>query len=121
MNIRTLVVLAGVLGLAELGSAVIIWRENYPDAQPWFAVVFAGLFLTGIVLVRTGRVAVGASFVGLLCLFELVSFPGWTRRGALDCAYQLGCVAVALAGLVTAIAVLVSRRRSSVTASTVTS
>ncbi|MGH8961419.1 MAG: hypothetical protein ACRDWT_09455 [Jatrophihabitantaceae bacterium] len=81
MNIRTLVVLAAALCLGELGSAVIIWRENYPDAQPWFAVVFAALFLTGSALIRAGRVTGGAILVGVLCLFELVTFPGWTRRG----------------------------------------
>lgn len=117
MNIRTLVVLAGALCLGEIGSAVIIWRENYPDAQPWFAVVFAALFLTGAALVRSGRVAGGAILVGVLCLFELVTFPGWTRRGVLDWAYQFGYAALALAGLVTTIAVLVSRQRSSATAS----
>jgi hypothetical protein len=117
MKIRMLVVLAGLLSLGEIGSAVIIWRENYPDAQPLFAVAFAALFLTGAILVRGGRVAGGAVLVGVLCLFELVTFPGWTRHGALDWTYQFGYAALALAGLITTIAVLVSRQRSSATAS----
>ena len=118
MYTRTLVILAGALSLAEIGSAVIIWRENYPDAQPWFAVVFSALFVIGAALVRRARVAVGATLIGVLCLFELVTFPTWTRHGALDWVYQFGCAALALAGLVTTIAVIVNRQRSSVSAST---
>jgi len=118
MNTRTLAILAGALSLAEIGSAIIIWRENYPDAQPWFAVVFAALFVIGAALVRRARVAVGATLIGMLCLFELVTFPTWTRHGALDWVYQFGCAALALAGLVTTIAVIVNRQRSSVSAST---
>ena len=113
MNNRTLVALAGILGLGEFVSAVIIWNEHYPDAQPWFAVVFGALFLIGMALVRSGRVAGGAIFVGLLCLFELITFPSWTRRSALDWAYQLSYGALALACFATAITVLVSRQRSS--------
>lgn len=117
MNIRALVALAGLLGLGEFASAVIIWKENYPDAQPLFAVAFGVLFLIGILLVRSGRVVGGAIFLGLLCVFELITFPSWTRRNALDWAYQFSYAAIALACLVTAITVLVSRQRSSATTS----
>lgn len=113
MNNRTLVVLAGALSLGELGSAAIIWRENYPDSQPLFAVLFAALFLIGAALLRAGRVGVGAAWVGLLCLFELVTFPTWTRHGVLDWTYQCGYAALALAGLVTAVVVFVHRQTSS--------
>lgn len=44
MNTRTIVALAGALCLGEIGSAVIIWKENYPDAQPcspWFSRVYS--------------------------------------------------------------------------------
>ena len=109
---------AGGLSLGEIGSAIMIWQENYPDAQPLFAVVFSALFLTGAALVHRARVATGACLIGVLCLFELVTFPGWTRRGALDWAYQCGYATLALAGLVTTIAVIVNRQRSSVSAST---
>ncbi|HEX9527543.1 MAG TPA: hypothetical protein VF951_08590 [Streptosporangiaceae bacterium] len=37
MNGRKLTVLttiAGLLGLGEFGSAVMIWRENYPGSLP---------------------------------------------------------------------------------------
>ena len=120
MNIRTLFVLAGALSLGEIGSAVVIWKENYPDAQPLFAVVFAALFLVAALLVRSGRVG-GAILVGALCVFELISFPSWTRHSAFDWASQSVYAALALAGLLTAIAVLVSGQRSSGTTSTATS
>ncbi|MEP6598735.1 MAG: hypothetical protein ABJB98_04725, partial [Actinomycetota bacterium] len=106
MNNRTLIALAGVLGLGEFVSAAIIWKENYPDAQPLFAVVFGVLFLIGMALVRSGRVVGGAIFIGLLCLFELITFPTWTRRVALDWAYQVSYGALALLGLAAVIAVL---------------
>jgi hypothetical protein len=113
MNNRTLATLAGVLGVGKLANAVIIWRENYPDAQPWFAVVFAGLFFIGMALARAGRIAGGATLVGLLCVAELVGFPGWTRHNTLDWIFQVSDAAVTLAALVTAIAVFVSRQRRS--------
>jgi hypothetical protein len=120
MNVRTLAILAGVLSLGEIGSAVVIWKENYPDAQPLFAVVFAALFLAAAFLVRRGWVG-GAILVGVLCVFELISFPSWTRHSAFDWASQSVYAAVVLAGLLTAIAVLVRRQRSLVTTSTTTS
>jgi hypothetical protein len=112
-----LTALAGALCLGELVSALIIWKENYADAVPAFAVVFGVLFLIGAGLLRGGRVTAGSIFVGLLCLFELITFPSWTRHGALDWAYQLSYAALALACLATAITVLVSRHRSSATTS----
>jgi hypothetical protein len=118
MHTRTVTVLTAIavaLGVAELGSSVIIWREAYPDSLPAAAVVFAALFLTGAWLLRSSRVVAGTVLVGVLCLFELVSFPGWTRHGALDWVYQIGCAALSLAGLAFAVAVLVNRRARSVT------
>jgi hypothetical protein len=41
-------------------------------------------FLVATWLLRSGRVRAGAVFTGLLCLFEILEFPGWQRRNALD-------------------------------------
>jgi hypothetical protein len=49
--------------------------------------------------------------VGILCLFEVVSFSGWARHSALDWVYQTSLAAVSLAGLIVAIAVLADRIR----------
>jgi hypothetical protein len=48
---------------------------------------------------------------GLLCLFEVISFTGWTRHGTLDWAYQVTVAVVSLAGLISAIMVLAGRLR----------
>jgi hypothetical protein len=107
-----LTALAVFLGFGEFASAVIIKVEAYPDSFPAAAVVFGCLFLVGARLLRGSRVTAGTVLVGVLCLFEVVSFPGWTRHNALDWTTQIGFAVVSLAGLVTAIAVLVSSRRS---------
>jgi len=114
MNGRKLAILtgiAGVLALGEVGSAVIIWLERYRDSMPWGAVVFAGFFLVGAWLLRSRRVTAGSVFVSILCLFEVVSFSGWTRHSALDWIYQTSFAVVSLAGLIAAIAVLADRIR----------
>ena len=87
MNDRKLTVLttlAGVLAVGEFGSSIIIWQENRPGSLPLAAVVFGVFFLIATWLLRSGRVRAGAIFAGLLCLFEVVSFPGWQKHGALD-------------------------------------
>ena len=114
MNGRKLTVLtaiAGILALGEFGSAVIIWLENYPGSLPWAGVVFGVFFLLAAWLLRSGRVTAGAVFVGILCLFEVVSFSGWTRHNALDWVYQTTFALVSLAGLIAVIAVLAGRFR----------
>jgi hypothetical protein len=119
MNGRRLTILTsitGVLALGEFGSAIMIWLEKYPDSVPAFAVLFGVLFLVGTWLLRSGRVASGTMFVGLLCLFEVVSFPGWTRHNALDWIYQVTFAVAALAGLIAAIVLLTSRLRHRATA-----
>ena len=114
MNGRKLSVLTaitGVLAVGEFGSAVIIWLENYAGSIWPAAVVFGGLFLLATWLLRSGRVTAGAVLAGLLCLFEVVSFAGWTRHNALDWAYQTTFALLSAAGLITAIAVLAGRIR----------
>ena len=83
MNDRKLTVLttlAGVLAVGEFGSSIIIWQENRPGSLPLAAAVFGVFFLIATWLLRSGRVRAGAIFAVLLCLFEVVSFPGWQVR-----------------------------------------
>jgi len=114
MNGRKLTVLSaitGILALGEFGSAVIIWLENYPGSFWPAAVAFGVFFLLAAWLLRSGRVVAGAVFAGVLCLFEVVSFAGWTRHNTLDWVYQITFALVSLAGLITVIAVLAGRIR----------
>ncbi len=114
MNNRKLTILSaitGALALGEFGSAVIIWLEKYPGSFPAGGVLFGILFLVGTGLLRSRRVTAGTIFVGILCLFEVVSFSGFTRHSALDWIYQTGFAVVSLAGLIAAIAVLAGRLR----------
>jgi hypothetical protein len=110
-KLTVLTAITGVLALGEFGSAVIIWRENYPGGFVPGAVAFGVFFLLATWLLRSGRVIAGAVFAGLLCLFEVVSFAGWTRHNPLDWAYQSTFALLSLAGLITVIAVLAGRIR----------
>jgi hypothetical protein len=114
MNGRKLTVLtaiAGVLAVGEFGSSVMIWKENYPGSLPLAAVVFGVFFLIAVWLLRSGRVTAGAIFTGLLCLFEVISYPTWQKHGALDWTYDTAYAVVSLAGLIAAILVLAARLR----------
>jgi len=114
MNSRKLAILttiAAILAAGEIGSAIMIWQENYPGSLPWAAVVFAAFFLTATWLLGRGRATAGTVFAGLLCLFEVVEFPSWPKHNALDWTYQTTFALVSLAGLIAAIAVLADRIR----------
>jgi hypothetical protein len=111
-TLTTLTVLSAVLAVGEFISAVIIAVESYRDSFAAGAVIFGVLFLIGTWLLRSGRVTAGAVLVGILCLFEVVSFPSFQRHNALDWAFQTVYAVVALIALATAVALLVSRRRS---------
>jgi hypothetical protein len=114
MNRRKLTVLtalAGMLAVGEFGSSMIIWRENYPGSLPLAAVVFGVFFLIATWLLRSGRVMAGAIFTGLLCVFEVISFPSWQKHGALDWTTDTAFAVVSLAGLIAAIIVLAARLR----------
>jgi len=114
MNRRKLAILttiAAILAAGEIGSAIMIWQENYPGSLPWAAVVFAAFFLTATWLLGRGRATAGTVFAGLLCLFEVVEFPSWPKHNALDWTYQTTFALVSLAGLIAAIAVLADRIR----------
>jgi hypothetical protein len=110
-KLSVLIAITGALALGEFGSAVIIWLENYPGSFWPAAVVFGGLFLLAVWLLRSGRVTAGAVFAGVLCLFEVVSFAGWTRHNALDWVYQAIFALLSVAGLIAVIAVLADRIR----------
>jgi hypothetical protein len=111
-SLTTLTVLSAVLAVGEFVSAVIIAVESYRDSFAAGAVIFGILFLVGTWLLRTGKVTAGAVLVGVLCLFEVVSFPSFQRHNALDWVYQSVYAVVALIALGTAVALLVTRRRS---------
>jgi hypothetical protein len=105
-----LMIAAGLLGALEFVDAGVIWKENYPDAEPLLAVAFGVLFLSGLALVRTGRVVAGAVLVGVLAMFELVTAPSWARHNALDWTSQGVAVAVAAFGVAAAIAAIATSR-----------
>jgi hypothetical protein len=111
-TVARLTVLSAVLAVGEFISAVIISVESYRDSFAAGAVLFGLLFLVGAWLLRSGRVTAGAVLVGLLCVFEVASFPTFQRHNALDWVFQVVYALVALVALVTSVAVLVARRRS---------
>lgn len=115
-SLSTLSTLTGVLAVGEFVSAGIIAVENYPGSFAAGGVIFGILFLVATWLLRSRRVTAGTIFVGVLCLFEVVQYPGWDRRNALDWVFQSAYALVALAGLATAVAVLVSKRSTAVAA-----
>jgi hypothetical protein len=115
-TLKVLAVIAGILALGEFGDSVMIWKENYPGSLPMAAVVFGVFFLIAVWLLRSGRVTAGAIFAGLLCLFEVVSVPGYTRHNVWDWITQIAFGLVSLAGLIAAIMVLAARLRSRATA-----
>ena len=109
---KSLTLLAAVLAVGEFASAVIIAVENYRGSFAGGGVLFGVLFLVGVWLLRSRHVTTGTIFVGALCLFEVVVYPGLQRHNALDWVFGTVFALVALAGLATAIALLVARRRS---------
>jgi len=116
MNGRKLAVLtaiAGILALGEFASAVQIGLgEDGPNRSGWpFAVAFGVFFLIAGLLLRSGRVTAGAIFAGILCLFEILTYPSWYKRGTLNWTYDTAFILVALAGLVGVIMVLAGRLR----------
>src|SRR5262245_54561743 len=110
--VRALIVLTGALAVGELGSAVIIWREAYPDAAPVAAALFAIPFVVASLLLVSRRVVAGAVVAGLCSRCAAVQFPGWTRHSVLDAIYQGAYAALALAVLIRSVAVPVGRRRA---------
>jgi len=121
MNGRKLTVLTAItaiLALGEFASAVMIGLgTDGPDHSGWpFAVAFGAFFVIAAWLLRSGRIAAGAVFAGILCLFEILSYSSWYKHGALDWTYDTVFALVALTGLIGAITVLAGRLRRRVAA-----
>jgi len=121
MNGRKLTVLTAItaiLALGEFASAVMIGLgTDGPDHSGWpFAVAFGAFFVIAAWLLRSGRIAAGAVFAGVLCLFEILSYSSWYKHGTLDWTYDTVFALVALAGLIGAITVLAGRLRRRVAA-----
>jgi NADH:ubiquinone oxidoreductase subunit 6 (subunit J) len=110
LNLLTKVTLA--LAIGECLSAVDIAIEGYAGSAPGFAVLFGLLFFAGAWLLHRRQVVVGASLVGVLALFEIVSFPGWQKHGTFDWVSDTAFVVVSAVALALATIVLVTRRRS---------
>ena len=114
--LTVLTTIAGILAVGEFGSSIMIWQENYPGSLPLAAVVFGVFFLIAAWLLRSGRVLTGAVFTAILCLFEVISFSGWQKHGALDWTTDTVFAVVSVAGLIAAIMVLAARLRRRATA-----
>lgn len=112
-NLSVLTAIAALLALGEFGSAVMIGNgEDGPDRSTWpIGIVFGLLFLIAVWLLRSGRVAAGAIFAGILCLLEVVEYPTWYKHSALDWTYDTAYAVVSLAGLIAAVTVLAGRLR----------
>jgi hypothetical protein len=100
------------LAVGECLSAVDIAIENYAGSVPAFALLFGAFFFAGAWLLHRRRVIAGASLVGLLTLFEVVSFPGWPKHNTFDWVTDAAFAAVSAVALGLAIIVLVTHRRS---------
>jgi len=101
----TLLVLAVVLGIGE-------FLDAFEVDTPGFAVLFGILFLVGAALVYRGLVTIGAIWIGLLALFEVLNYPMWEKSTAADKIITAAFLIVSLAALIVAVWCLVARRRS---------
>lgn len=117
-KLTTLTAITAILALGNFAAAVQIGLGmDGPDRSGWpFVAVFGAFFLVAAWLLRSGRVAAGATVTGILCLFEILHYPSWSKHGALDWIYDTAIAVVALAGLISVIAVLAARLRRRVAA-----
>jgi hypothetical protein len=121
MNDRKLTVLTAVtaiLAVGEFASAVQIGvGADGPDRAGWpFGAAFGVFFLVATWLLRGRRITGGAVFAGVLCLFEVLSYPSWYKHSALNWTYDTAFALVSLAGLIGAVTVLAGRLRRRVAA-----
>lgn len=108
--------LALVMAVGEFTSAVVIAVEKYAGSAPEFAVLFGVLFFTSGWLLHKRRMVAGASLVGFLALFEIVSFPTWQKHNIYDWVSDTVYVILAAVTLVFAIRALVGHRQRPVSA-----
>jgi hypothetical protein len=113
---RAVITAAVVLAVMEVLSSISIAVESYADAEPLFAVLFAGLFLVAALLAWRGHLTTAAVLLAVLCLFEIVSSPTWTRHNAYDAVSDVVAAALSVGGLVVSVRALVPARRTSVSA-----
>lgn len=95
---RLLTAIAVLLGVGEFGDSFFIsfWEAG---------AVFCVLFLAGAFWMRRG--GIGAPIlIGLLCAFEIQSFPSWQRGGVADWTSQIAFLVLSIAGVLVALAVL---------------
>jgi hypothetical protein len=95
---RLLVALAVLLGLAEFAAAFAI---SFWEA----AAVLSALFLVAAWWTRRGGIG-GPILVGVLCVFELLSYPTLKRNGLAEWITQSAFAVAAAACLIVALAVL---------------
>jgi hypothetical protein len=94
---RLLTAIAVLLGVGEFGDSFFIsfWEG---------AAVFCVLFLAAAFWMRRG--GIGAPIlIGLLCAFEIQSFPSWQRGGTADWISQIAFLVASIAGVLVALAV----------------
>lgn len=93
-----LTAIAVLLGVGEFADSFFIsfWEG---------AAVFCVLFLAGAFWMRRGGVGAPV-LIGLLCAFEIQSFPSWQRGGVADWASQIAFLVVSIAGVLVTLAVL---------------
>lgn len=77
------------------------------------AAVFGVFFLIAAGLLGSGRVTASAVCTGVLCPWEVVSFSGWYKHGALAWTYDTIFILASLAGLIAAVVALAGSTRRS--------
>ena len=93
-----------VLGLAEaIDSFFIGWGAIA-------SVTFALLFFFGVWLTTREHVA-GPVVIAVMCALEIAVFPGLKRETTTDWVLQVSFVVISAAGIVSAAAALMERRR----------
>ena len=101
-----------LLVVTSLGMAVLEFVDAFQIEVPAMAVVFALAYLLGVWgLFRSAGIWAGC-MLGLLNLVELVFLPAYSRETTTDWVMQGLVVVLAGTGLVGAIAVVRSRRRT---------
>lgn len=95
---RLLTAIAVLLGIGEFCDSFFI---SFWEA----AAVFSVLFLAAAYWMRRGGIGAPILF-GVLCAFEIQSFPSWQRGGVADWASQIGFLVVSIIGALVTLAVL---------------
>lgn len=100
-----------VRGTAVAFVAIELLSVPLAHVPVGIAVVFAALFIGGLLLTRRWR-RTGVVAIGVLSLFEAAAVPMYDRTSALEWTLQLAAAAAGVIGAAAAIAVLVRGRRS---------